>query len=279
MDRILTSGRTAVITGGADGIGAACAKAFAGYGMNVVVVDRNEEMLAATRAELEAIDGAGTIRALSVDVADLAAVESLRDQIREEFGEVGVLMNNAGIGAGGKAWSNIDGWRQVIETNLWGIVNGVHTFVPFMLEQGQPGAIVNTGSKQGLTNPPGNVAYNVAKAGVRTLTEALAHELREAGAELTAHLLIPGFTYTGLMRRHIPEKPPGAWLPEQVADFLLEALENGDFYVLCPDNDVPNELDHRRLQWNTTDIVANRPALSRWHPDYADAFAAFVEDS
>ena len=106
-----------------------------------------------------------------------------------------------------------------------------------MLAQGTPGLIVNTGSKQGITTPPGNLAYNVSKAALKTYTEGLAHELRNTpGAKLTAHLLIPGFTYTGLTDG-ATEKPAGAWTGEQVVDFMLESLARGDFYILCPDNE------------------------------------------
>ena len=96
------------------------------------------------------------------------------------------------------------------------------------------------------------------------------------GAEITAHLLIPGFVYTGMVDRFIPEKPPGAWTAEQTAEFMIDSLNRGDFYILCPDNDVPRELDEKRIAWSVGDIIDNRPALSRWHPDYAEAFEAFV---
>jgi short-subunit dehydrogenase len=129
-----------------------------------------------------------------------------------------------------------------------------------------------------MTNPPGDAAYNVSKAGVRSVTESLAHELREIdGCEVTAHLLVPGFTYTGLTKKRLPQKPAAAWLPEQVAEELLKRMGAGDFYVLCPDNDVTVAMDHARLQWNTGDVIENRPALSRWHADYAVQFAAHMQ--
>ena len=113
---------------------------------------------------------------------------------------------------------------------------------------------------------------------MKAFTEALAHELRNAaGARISAHLFIPGFVFTGLTARGRTEKPDGAWTPEQTVDFMIERVEAGDFYILCPDNDVPRKLDERRILWAAGDIVENRPALSRWHPDYAEAFAAFVK--
>jgi hypothetical protein len=94
---------------------------------------------------------------------------------------------------------------------------------------------------------------------------------------VSAHLFIPGFVFTPLTAHGRTEKPQGAWTPEQTVDFMIARVEAGDFYVLCPDNDVPRSLDERRILWAAGDIVENRPPLSRWHPDYADAFAAFAK--
>eukprot|EP01035_Chromulina_nebulosa_P043853 gene43853-59406_t len=107
------------------------------------------------------------------------------------------------------------------------------------LRAGRPGLIINTGSKQGITTPPGDPAYNVSKAGVKAFTEALQHELRNTeGCRVTAHLLIPGFVFTGLTAQGRTEKPAGAWTPAQTVEFMLQRLAAGDFYILCPDNDV-----------------------------------------
>ena len=155
------------------------------------------------------------------------------------------------------------------------MINGVQAFAPIMLGQAGPSFIINTGSKQGITTPPGNAAYNVSKAAVKAFTEQTAHELRNAtGATVSAHLLIPGFTYTGMTGR--PEKPAAAWTAQQVIDFMIESLDRGDFYILCPDNDVQRPTDERRMAWAIGDVIENRPALSRWHPDYKEAFEAFM---
>ena len=101
--------------------------------------------------------------------------------------------------APGALFESVERWQELFATNLWGVIHGVQVFAPAMIAQGTPAAIVNTGSKQGITCPPGNTAYNVTKAGVKVVTEALAHELRSTeGCEVTAHLLIPGFTFTGI---------------------------------------------------------------------------------
>ncbi len=149
-----------------------------------------------------------------------------------------------------------------------------------MAESGRPGAVIVSGSKQGITTPPGNAPYNVSKAGVKAVTEALAHELRSRETcQTSAHLLIPGFVYTGLAKaRGVAEKPAGAWTPEETIEFMLERMEAGDFYILCPDNETTRAQDEKRMAWAMGDIIKNRPALSRWHPDYAEAFKRHMED-
>jgi len=269
----IAADRVAVITGGASGIGLAAARKFAAAGMRICLADRDADALETAVAEL-----GGEAFGRVTDVSDPQDVAGLCDDVMARFGEVAVLMNNAGTGGGGGAWQRYDGWQKVLSVNLWGVIHGLQTFTALMIDQNTPCVIINTGSKQGLTNPPGDAAYNVSKAGVRAVTESLAHELRNVeGCQVTAHLLVPGFTYTGLIKAHVAEKPPAAWTPEQVADELLTRLGEGDFYIICPDNDVTTEMDNARIQWNTDDILQNRPALSRWHPDFADEFNAYIE--
>ena len=269
----IAPGNIAVITGAADGIGLAAAHRLAGLGMVVVLADRDADKLLAAR------DGiGGNAVAIATDVSDRDAVNALATHVWQNVGPVSVLMNNAGTGRGGNAYSNPEGWDRVIGTNLMGVVYGVQAFVPAMVAGDAPGLVINTGSKQGITQPPGDTAYNVSKSGVKALTEGLAHSLREeTQGRVRAHLLIPGFTYTGMMKGHFATKPDGAWMPDEVVDVMMAGLSRGDFYLWCLDNETTREVDNARVLWSTGDITENRPALSRWHPDYKQAFADWMQ--
>ncbi len=279
MHPAIAPGRVAVITGAANGIGRAAAERLAGLGMRLVLADLDAEALEAVAGSLRAV-------AVPTDVKDPAALQRLHDRAYEAYGEVALLMNNAGRSGKGNLLGGQD-VRAILDVNLNGVLYGVRCFAPSMIAQNTPSLIVNTGSKQGLTLPPGNTAYNISKSAVRALTESLAHELREVpGCQVSAHLLIPGFTFTGMTQQDqardglapAPSKPDAAWTAGQVVDFMLEGLAAGDFYILCPDNAVSRQLDERRILWHAADIVANRPALSRWHPDHKAAFEKFVAE-
>ncbi len=275
MDAI-AAGKTALVTGGAAGIGLAAAHRFAAKGMNVVLADLREELFAEAEASLRAA-GAGEVLCRKLDVSDVAAIAALEVEITSRLGGVDVLMCNAGIQPGSDIFDRSGTWDRILAVNLGGITRTCQTFVPGMMARGAPGLVINTGSKQGITTPPGDPAYNVAKAGVKVFTEALQHELREAGSQVTAHLLVPGFVFTDLTRRDRTEKPTGAWTPDQTADFMMESLGRGDFYIICPDNDVPRALDEKRMEWAMGDIIKNRPPLSRWHKDWGKAFEDFLK--
>ncbi|MCV9961544.1 SDR family NAD(P)-dependent oxidoreductase [Pararhizobium sp. BT-229] len=268
----------AVVTGAASGIGLAAAKRFAGLGMKVVLADLPGERLDKAAHETAAASPHGPDSAIAVptDVSSIDSLKALEKAAAERFGNIHVLMNNAGI-SGSPMFGAQDAWEKVFAVNLWGVINGSRVFAPAMIAHGQPGLIINTGSKQGITTPPGDPAYNVTKAGVKAFTEALQHDLRNTpGCNITAHLLIPGFVYTGLTAGGRAEKPDAAWTPQETVDFMMQSLENDNFYILCPDNDVERATDEKRILWAAGDIIENRPPLSRWHPDHADAFKAFL---
>ncbi|MGE3251429.1 MAG: SDR family NAD(P)-dependent oxidoreductase [Hyphomonadaceae bacterium] len=273
----LADGGAVVITGGASGIGLAAAHRFAAMNLPVLIGDLPGERLDAAEASLRA-QGA-RVTALPTNVSKFADLERLRDAALNAFGRVSVLMLNAGIALNpGGAWKNLDAWKTLIDANMWGVIHGAHAFLPAMVEAQRPSYVIITGSKQGITTPPGNTAYNVSKAALKSFTEGLQHELRNTpGCQTSAHLLVPGFTYTGMMTARIPTKPPGAWTPEEVVEFMLESLAKNDFYILCPDNDVSRAVDEKRMAWAMGDLIENRPALSRWHADWKEKFEVFMK--
>ena len=273
-----TAGSVAVVTGGAAGIGLAAAKRFAQLGLRVCIADLGADRLARAAQEVAilAAHGADDVMAIETDVSRVEDLLRLEAAVQDRFGGTDILMNNAGIQPGSTMFGPAANWERVLDVNLWGSIRGTQVFVPAMIARGRPGLVINTGSKQGITTPPGDPAYNVSKAGLKAFTEALQHELRNTpDCRLSAHLLIPGFVFTNLAAHGRTEKPAGAWTAEQTVDFMIERLDAGDFYILCPDNDVPRSLDERRILWAAGDVVENRPPLSRWHPDYKQAFEAF----
>ncbi|HTJ57997.1 MAG TPA: SDR family NAD(P)-dependent oxidoreductase [Devosiaceae bacterium] len=266
----------AVITGGASGIGRAAVRRAAAAGMKVAFVDVNPQKLAVLRAEIGQAIGGDRVIAEVIDVADFNAMTALAGVVEARFGSPTLLMNNAATFVSGGPGGILDpneNWQRLFAVNVLGVVNGVQAFLPGMLAAGRTAQIVNTGSKQGLTNPPGNPAYNTSKAAVNAYSQNLARDLRDRpGANISAHLLIPGWTTTG-----DAEHRPGAWLPEQVIDFMVAAIGKDEFFILCPDEETTREIDSKRILWNALDIILNRPALSRWHKDFKDEFATFMK--
>jgi len=273
--QIIQPDNVAVVTGAALGIGRAMSKRFAEAAMSVVLADLPGEDLDSAIRSLKAVSPRPErILGVPTDVADAQQVQGLCGTVVARFGKVNVLANNAVTRIGRGHDVDLAEWRRSMDVNLWGPILGVRAFLPLMLASTEPGVIVNVGSKQGITNPPGHPIYNMTKAALKTYTEALEYELRsnpdnQGHRRVTAHLLIPGWTTTGTQ-----EHKPGAWLPEQVVDAMLSGIARGDFYIICPDGEVTAEMDKKRIQWGAGDITENRPPLSRWHPDYADVAKA-----
>ena len=271
MHKAIAAGNVAVVTGAASGLGRAAALYLARAGMRLVLVDVDAEGLAAVCGSLpEAV-------AEVVDVSDRAQVEALAERVYARFGAVHLVMNNAGIQPGSTIFDESGAWARILGVNLMGVVHGAQVFAPRMMAGGQPGLIVNTGSKQGITTPPGDPAYNISKSGVKVFTEALQHHLRKTeGCQVEAKLFIPGFVFTPLTAQGRSERPAGAWTPEQTVDYMFDCVARGDFYILCPDNEVDRRTDAKRILWAAGDIVENRPPLSRWHGGYDAEFAEWL---
>ena len=212
------------------------------------------------------------------DVSDASAMSDLASRVLGSCGPPTFLANNAGLSReGGTAvGGDANVYRRTFEVNFLGAVNGVNAFLPAMIASGNECVIVNTGSKQGITKPPGNVAYNASKAALNAYTEGLQHELRELpGCKVRAHLLVPGWVNSDMLINS--KRPSSVYFHEcQVVEFLESEMARGAFYVICPDNEVDSHTDNLRMAWAMADIVERRPPLSRWHPDYGGAFAAYL---
>ena len=276
MTDIFVKDTVAVITGAASGIGRAAALHCARAGMKLAMVDINAGKLDAARRQIAGIAGDDNVIAEPVDVANAEAMHGLATIVVTRWQAPALLMNNAAAfvaGGAGGILDPLENWQKLFAVNLFGAINGTLAFLPDMLAAGRRARIVNTGSKQGLTNPPGNPAYNTTKAAVNAYTQNLARDLRDRpGGKVSAHLLVPGWTTTG-----DAEHRPGAWLPDQVIAYLAEALGRDAFFIICPDDETTSEMDKKRILWNALDIVLDRPALSRWHNDHKAAFAEFMQ--
>lgn len=222
-------GRVAVITGGASGIGYGMAKAFAGEGMKLVLADIETEPL--ERAVRELADLGAAVIGVSCDVSNAPSVDALRDRALSEFGAVHVVCNNAGVAStGGSAtWeASLEDWSWVMGVNLMGVVHGIRSFVPVMIEQGDGGHVVNTASVAGLV--PGMGIYGVTKHAVVALSESLFSELEGRGHSIGVSVLCPGWVNTQILEseRNRPETPradPGARAAEvEATRKLVEGL-------------------------------------------------------
>jgi NAD(P)-dependent dehydrogenase (short-subunit alcohol dehydrogenase family) len=283
------------------GIGRAACIEFAKAGMTVWMVDIDEiELQAAQELVQSMAPNPACVHSKVVNVGNATQVEDLAESVFADGGKCHLLMNNAGIGQGGGAMTDMKTMHHVMNVNTYGPMHGCISFVPRMKQLGEPGIIINTGSKQGITMPPGNLTYNISKAALKAYTEGLEHELMMARVheqgQLRAALLIPGWVNTSIALKtareaalakgdtleedsvffHQDKPAAGAWMPQQVIPFMIQQLDLGRFYIVCPDNDVDRDTDNCRMIWTMQDITENRPPLSRWHPDYKDKFTEYV---
>ncbi len=268
LDTVFSPKTVAVITGAAQGIGRAACLHAAAQGASVCAIDLPGDRFDETIKALIAISPGGEDAVLSVplDISDPDQVSNMRQTLIDRFGKVTFLLNNAVTRIGHGHDADISEWRQAMDTNFWGCVYLVQAFLPDMKTMEGSGVIVNVGSKQGITNPPGHPIYNITKSALKTYTEALQHELRSHPEnQISAHLLIPG--WTSEIEENVKK---GAWRPDQVIDHMCKGLEQDYFYILCPDNEVTVEMDHKRIAWGAGDIIEDRPPLSRWHPDWQE---------
>jgi NAD(P)-dependent dehydrogenase (short-subunit alcohol dehydrogenase family) len=265
---VFSTGKNALITGAASGVGLAVAKLCASHGMNLHLVDNNSSAL--TEAK-DGITTKGTLETHTLDVASLDDWSSLKSTLDKSNTKLDFLHLNAGIGAKGD-WTDSSYFHKIFDVNFFGVINGINTFVPhFQNNSSDAKAIVVTGSKQGITNPPGNPAYNASKSALKSITEHLSFDLAKSSPSTSVHLLVPGWTFTGLTGGGSTKtKPDGAWSADQVAEFLYKKMGEGKFYVICPDGDVDWEMDRKRMMWTMGDVVYERQPQSRWRDEFKE---------
>ena len=246
----------AVITGAASGIGKGLAERFAAEGMKVVLADVEEEPLAKLEADLKAKGAA--VLTVRTDVSNATEVENLAARTLETFGAVHILCNNAGVVCSRPVWEHsLADWEWVLSVNLWGVIHGIRAFVPRMLAQGDACHIVNTASILGLVGGSGEGIYKVSKHGVVVLSETLADELAQKGANIEVHVLCPGWVRTGILdsarnrpdalgnpaetehpqetsiggSRNTRAEMEAGLSPAEVAEHVYNAIQNGTFYI------------------------------------------------
>ena len=241
----MLQGKVAVVTGGASGMGKGIAEKLKSAGMTVVIADVESNALDATRRELD-------VDAVLTDVSKAEQVQALADRVIDRYGSVHLLCNNAGVGPVGMISDlTLDDWHWMININLWGVIHGVHAFLPHMKQNEVGGHIINTASQAGLLAGPTFGPYCVSKYGVVALTEVLAQELEMEGSQLKASVLLPGPTRTAIAtssrhRQNVGDAGlkdmdlndidlfdgPIPWkTPEDIGQIVLNGLESGELYL------------------------------------------------
>ncbi len=289
------TGKVAVVTGAASGIGLALARRCAGEGMRVVLADVERDPLDAAAKDLATEHGDDRVLAVPTDVRDAAAVDALAAATFERFGTAHLLCNNAGVGVGGLAWTvPADRWRWIVEVNLLSVAHGVRAFVPRMIEQGE-GHVVNTASAAGILTGPGMSPYYATKHAVVALSESLFFDLRLTGGAVGVSVLCPewvrtriadsernrpeGVSATDMLGQPVPEPVPGAEGddaaaapglrdvvqglvdggidPDEVAAAVVDGVRAGRFWIFTH----PTTVDRARLRW---DAIATDGQPSMW---------------
>jgi len=296
------TGKVAVVTGAASGIGLALARRFGREGMRVVLADVERGALDDAAAGLADEVGAGNVLAVPTDVRDDRQVDALAAATFEAFDTAHIICNNAGIGTGGLAWTvPADRWRWIVDVNLLGVANGIRAFVPRLIEQGE-GHVVNTASSAGILTGPGVSPYFATKHAVVALSESLYFDLElAAGGTVGVSVLCPEWVRTNIAdaeRNRPPEvaeavPPPGdpqmvdpetmrAMLqslvdtgmdPDDVAGMVVDGIRRGRFWILTHDGTI----DRARRRW---DAMASdgRPVLWDMTEDVGRAGAAPAAD-
>ncbi|RAL07873.1 SDR family NAD(P)-dependent oxidoreductase [Aspergillus homomorphus CBS 101889] len=259
------SGATALITGAASGIGFAAAQLCHQHGMNLILLDIDSAQL--TTAAKTLTDNATTpkIHTFVLDVSKREDWTRHKPAILTLCPQgIDLLMLNAGRLArpteGKTPWEDPEYFESTFATNTFGYTNGLAAFLESVTDSSRsdtPRAVVLTGSKQGITNPPGNPAYNASKSAVKTIAEHLSYDLH---VHIRMSVCISG-----------------CWTPEETVAFMAKKMAAGSFYIICPDNEVTEEMDRKRIAWASGDVIHDRPALSRWRADWKEKAAKGIE--
>jgi NAD(P)-dependent dehydrogenase (short-subunit alcohol dehydrogenase family) len=260
-------GKAAVVTGAASGIGLGLAERLAAEGMQVVMADIEEAALEEAAAKVRAATAAGVL-AVPTDVSAAASVEELAARATDAFGSVALLCNNAGVAGGSLVWDTpLSAWHWVLGVNMWGIIHGLHAFLPAMIQKGE-GHVVNTASMAGLLASPGMAPYCASKHAVVGISEALYSELQLSGSAVGVSVLCPGFVNTriGDADRNwpsrlgvAPERSPVAdvmeqvlrdrlaagMAPTEVAAAVVNAVKKGQFWILTHADEYADEVRAR----------------------------------
>ena len=283
--------KTAVITGAGSGFGLEAARIAASLGMNLVLLDVQQDALDRAAQELQA-HGTGLL-ALKVNVSNAAEMEMMAQAAQQRFGAPHLVFNNAGVSVGGLVWENsVQDWEWILGVNLMGVIHGVRLFTPMMLAAARQdpsyrGHIVNTASMAGLLNPPNMGIYNVSKHAVVALSETLYQDLALVTDQISASVLCPFFVPTGISdsQRNRPtalaasQSSPSRLLgqamsdkavrsgkvsAQEVAHLVFEAVRKNQFYIYSHPKaiaSVQTRMEDILYQRNPTDPFAHKPAL------------------